>query len=166
MTGKQKDYFKRVSKTVETQINKQSKAIADKLKPMMHSGDATSVTKAEWHQMIRSNWFNEQPVKIGDTEYPNWRAAQAFRVGPVKLVQDALEAHGLHKSLLNKNADAILHGMDPKPEHDATQAFGENMRVFHHQGKVPHYGTGGIITHQPTDDGSGSDISANTNSPV
>jgi hypothetical protein len=95
-----KDYITRVSARVDQQLNGASTRIAEKLKPQIQSGDGQSMSTADWHQMIRSNW--------GD---PEWRAKQAFRMGPVKFVQDALAAYGLKPGVLADNAEAINLGL-------------------------------------------------------
>jgi hypothetical protein len=95
-----KDYFTRMTAKVESRMDGAAGRIAETLKPVVTSGDAENMTKAQWYDMIRQNW--------GD---PNWRAKQAFRMGPVKFVQDALEAHNLPKSLLKDNVQSITLGL-------------------------------------------------------
>lgn len=95
------DYFSKLAGKVQQRMDSSTSRLAAKLsKGPITAGDAQNVPDDQWHQMIRQNW--------GD---PQWRADQAFRVGPVKMVQDALRAFGLPPSLLKQNANDINLGL-------------------------------------------------------
>lgn len=125
--SKSSDYFTRMSDRVQQSINTRAEHIASKLAPVMHSGsDNENVTQQDYNTIIQNNWQD-----------PQWRANNAFQRGEVKMVQDALQAHGLPASLLRDNAQAIVDGLSTFPV-DATDQFWNNMqKQYQDTGEIP-----------------------------
>ena len=113
-----KDTIEKIADKIKVEMDKNVKVVADKIKPVMHAGDAESIPKSEWYQMIRDNWAD-----------PVWRQRQGIQRDPVKFVQEALEAHGLTPAYLNQNKSVLKLGLSQWVL-DGTERYNEYMQQF------------------------------------
>lgn len=113
-----KDLIAKLADKVKNRMEKQAKDVSQQLKPVFHAGDAQSITRSEWYQMIRDNWAD-----------PEWRQRQGIQRDYVTLVQDALQAHGLSSSLLNQNKEVLKLGLS-QWKVDANDEYNKFMMQF------------------------------------
>ena len=98
--GKKLSPSERVRDVMAVALASQNQRLVTRLQNEFSGSDRSDASTATWYEIIRSRWADPAPVQVGKAQYPNWRAAQADRMGVVAFVKDALAAFGLPKNSL------------------------------------------------------------------